>query len=237
MPVPVSFGPGLIPGKSLIRPPPVNSGFLKLPTSRVSMPHFDKFALSTAFNDERVAKVAGGQRKISNVVATACLKDNYGPANLDLKSIALKCRNTQYNPRKFPALIMRQKEPVKTTALIFKNGKMVITGARSEQHASDAGKHFAKIVRSNQTNHTVLNYDNFKVQNIVASTAVENKVSLWDLADSKHREYCDYNPEVFPGLIYRLWKDAPATGKDKKRCVCFQIFTSGKINVTGAQTR
>lgn len=235
MPMPLNFGPGLIPGKPLLRPPPVNSGFLQPPKSRVSMPQFDQFALSTAFNDDRVAKVAGGQRKISNIVATAWLKDNHGPADLDLKSIALKCRNTQYNPRKFPALIMRLREPVKATALIFRNGKMVITGASTEQQASDAGKHFARIVRRNQTKHMVLNYGDFKVQNIVASTAVENKISLLDLADSKHRAYCEYNPEAFPGLIYRLWKDAQKIdGKTKEKCICFQIFASGRINVTGA---
>ena len=66
--------------------------------------------------------------------------------DLDLKSIALKCRNAEYNPKRFAAVIMRMKDPLRTTALIFKTGKMVITGAKSEQQSLDAAKHFAKAV-------------------------------------------------------------------------------------------
>ena len=42
------------------------------------------------------------------------------------------CRNAEYNPSRFPAVVMRIREP-KTTALIFAKGKMVITGAKSER--------------------------------------------------------------------------------------------------------
>lgn len=68
--------------------------------------------------------------KIQNLVATANLC-----AELDLQKIGYHCRNAQYNPRRFAALIMRFKDPTRTTALIFKNGKMVITGAKSEQQS------------------------------------------------------------------------------------------------------
>ena len=53
------------------------------------------------------------------------------------------CRNAEYNPSKFPAVVMRIREP-KTTALIFSKGKMVITGAKSEHGAMQAGKIFEK---------------------------------------------------------------------------------------------
>jgi transcription initiation factor TFIID TATA-box-binding protein len=63
-----------------------------------------------------------------------------------LKQIALKCRNAEYNPRRFAAVIMRMKDPQRTTALIFKTGKMVITGAKSEQQSEDAAKHYARAI-------------------------------------------------------------------------------------------
>lgn len=63
-----------------------------------------------------------------------------------MKDIAFKCRNAEYNPRRFAAVIMRIKEPTRTTALIFKTGKMVITGAKSEQNSKDAAKHYAKAI-------------------------------------------------------------------------------------------
>ena len=44
------------------------------------------------------------------------------------------CRNAEYNPSRFPAVVMRIRDP-KTTALIFSKGKMVITGAKSERGA------------------------------------------------------------------------------------------------------
>lgn len=40
---------------------------------------------------------------------------------------------------------MRLQKP-KTTALIFKSGKMVITGAKSEYDCSLAGRKYAKII-------------------------------------------------------------------------------------------
>ena len=38
------------------------------------------------------------------------------------------------------------KDPQRTTALIFKTGKMVITGAKSEQQSEDAAKHYARAI-------------------------------------------------------------------------------------------
>ena len=77
---------------------------------------------------------------VSNVVATADFKQK-----LNLKKIATACRNAEYNPARFPAVVIRIREP-KATALIFAKGKMVITGARSEQFAMQAAKMFEKIV-------------------------------------------------------------------------------------------
>ena len=42
---------------------------------------------------------------------------------------------------------MQIREPIKTTALIFKNGKMVITGAKSEQQSLDAAKYYTRVVK------------------------------------------------------------------------------------------
>lgn len=63
---------------------------------------------------------------LQNLVATANLN-----LSLDLRKIAQWCRNAEYNPSRFSAVIMRIRDP-RTTALIFSNGKIVITGAKSE---------------------------------------------------------------------------------------------------------
>ena len=82
------------------------------------------------------------QPKLQNIVSTA----NLG-CQLKLRQIALQARNAEYNPKRFAAVIMRIKEP-KTTALIFSSGKMVCTGAKSEEDSKKASRKYAKIIRS-----------------------------------------------------------------------------------------
>lgn len=76
---------------------------------------------------ENVDSVSGIVPTLQNIVATVNLD-----CRLDLKTIALHARNAEYNPKRFAAVIMRIRQP-KTTALIFASGKMVVTGAKSEQ--------------------------------------------------------------------------------------------------------
>jgi transcription initiation factor TFIID TATA-box-binding protein len=78
---------------------------------------------------------------LQNIVSTA----NLG-CNLDLRRIALNCRNAEYNPKRFAAVIMRIRDP-KTTALIFTSGKMVCTGAKSEELSRDGAKKYAKAIK------------------------------------------------------------------------------------------
>jgi transcription initiation factor TFIID TATA-box-binding protein len=63
-----------------------------------------------------------------------------------LRKIALNARNSEYNPRRFAAAIIRIREP-KTTALVFSSGKMVCTGAKSEEMCHTAAKTFAKTIK------------------------------------------------------------------------------------------
>ena len=76
-----------------------------------------------------------------NIVSTVTLG-----CNLDLKKIALQARNAEYNPKRFAAVIMRIRKP-RTTALIFSSGKMVCTGAKSEEDSRLAARKYARIVQ------------------------------------------------------------------------------------------
>ncbi len=79
--------------------------------------------------------------QLQNIVSTV----NLG-CKLDLKKIALHARNAEYNPKRFAAVIMRIREP-RTTALIFSSGKMVCTGAKSEEDSRLAARKYARIVQ------------------------------------------------------------------------------------------
>ncbi|KAK7879577.1 hypothetical protein WMY93_033708 [Mugilogobius chulae] len=60
---------------------------------------------------------------------------------LDLKFTLCRPRNAE-----FAAVIMRIREP-RTTALIFSSGKMVCTGAKSEEQSRLAARKYARVVQ------------------------------------------------------------------------------------------
>ncbi|KAM9914569.1 hypothetical protein OXX69_000491, partial [Metschnikowia pulcherrima] len=113
-------------------------------------------------NDEDSA-MSGIVPTLQNIVATV----NLG-CRLDLKTIALHARNAEYNPKRFAAVIMRIREP-KTTALIFASGKMVVTGAKSEDDSKLASRKYARIIQKLGFN---AKFTDFKIQNIVGSCDV-----------------------------------------------------------------
>jgi transcription initiation factor TFIID TATA-box-binding protein len=154
--------------------------------------------------------------RIQNMASTA----NLG-IRLDLKKIALKCRNTEFNPRRFGAVIMRLREP-RATALIFASGKMVVTGVKSTHNATLAAQKFAYIIE--KVGFTPKELIDFKVQNIVGTADVGFPIRLEGLVYA-HSAFASYEPELFPGLIYRLVSPR----------VVFLIFVSGKVVITGAK--
>lgn len=154
--------------------------------------------------------------RIQNIASTA----NFG-VRLDLKKIALKCRNTEFNPRRFGAVIMRLREP-RATALIFSSGKACITGLRSLHNVHLACKKFHYIIERVGFQ-PVQNFD-MKVQNIVGTADCGFPIRLEGLVYA-HSTFASYEPELFPGLIYRLLNPR----------VVFLIFVSGKVVITGAK--
>lgn len=154
---------------------------------------------------------------LQNIVATVNLD-----CRLDLKTIALHARNAEYNPKRFAAVIMRIREP-KTTALVFASGKVVVTGAKSEDDSRLASRKYARII---QKLGFEAKFQDFKIQNIVGSCDVKFPIRLEGLAYS-HGMFSSYEPELFPGLIYRLVKPK----------VVLLIFVSGKVVLTGAKFR
>jgi transcription initiation factor TFIID TATA-box-binding protein len=153
---------------------------------------------------------------VENVVATATLGQK-----LDLIAIMKVFSNVEYRPKKFPGLVFRMKRP-KTATLIFSTGKMVCTGAKSEKQAMSA---IRKVVRELKNNGIIiLGKPEIMVQNIVATANLYGKVDLEAAADVL--ENMMYEPEQFPGLIYRM-------GDPK---VVILIFTSGKLVCTGGKS-
>lgn len=154
---------------------------------------------------------------ILQIVATVNLD-----CKLDLKTIAFHARNVEYNPKRFAAAIMRIRNP-KTTALIFASGKMVCTGAKTEAFAREAARKYAKVIIKLGF---PAQFKDFKIQNMVGSCDVKFPIRLEGLAWS-HGHFAQYEPELFPGLIYRM--QLPK--------IVLLIFVSGKIVLTGGKRR
>ena len=123
---------------------------------------------------------------------------------------------------------MRIRDP-KTTALIFANGKIVCTGAKSEADSKTAALAYAKQLRKISNKEVKLT--DFKIQNITATVDVGFPVKIETLLRNSMESganCCQYEPELFPGrLVFRIFKPK----------VDLLIFASGKIVLAGAKTR
>ena len=159
--------------------------------------------------------------KIENVVATVVVEIVEPEVRIDLTKILGKVENTEYNPERFPGLVMRIKEP-KGTLLVFSTGKFVVTGLRSASEAPSVVKKAIKNI--SKAGIKVLN-PKITIQNIVASGDLHINIDLNTAAIVMENSM--YEPEVFPGLIYRMQE--PKT--------VFLLFSTGKVVCTGAKTK
>ena len=160
---------------------------------------------------------------IENIVSTAnlCVK-------LNLREIALKSKNAEYSPKRFSAVIIKIKEP-KATGLIFSSGKIVCLGAKNEEESKRASRKIAKIIKS--VGYPVI-FKEFKIRNIVGSADVKCQISLINLYMDlmkrtlyKGQSFVAFEPEQFPGLIYRMIEPN----------IVILIFSSGKLVLTGGK--
>ncbi len=156
--------------------------------------------------------------KIENVVATVTLDIK---EKIDLNIIARKYADCEYNPERFPGLVMRVTDP-KATVLVFSTGKMVVTGMRQ---ASEAKTVVDNVIQRIKKAKLEVSNPVITVQNIVASGDLHTPIDL-NMA-AVVMEYAMYEPEVFPGLIYRM--------QDPK--TVFLIFSTGRIVCTGGKTK
>ena len=154
--------------------------------------------------------------KIVNIVCSSSLGQD-----IPLIRLAETLPNTEYNPEQFPGLIMRIKEP-KTSALIFSSGKIVNTGARSLGKVRES---IDKIIENlAKVNVKIKIQPKIEVQNMVGSGSVGMDLNLNSLA--MELENTEYEPEQFPGLVYKL-SGTRAT---------FLLFSNGKIVCTGTRS-
>jgi len=151
---------------------------------------------------------------VQNIVASVNLF-----VAIPLEKVSAKIKNTEYDPEQFPGLVFRIRDP-KVSALLFSSGKVVCTGAKLRKDIDIAVQRISEELKV--VNVHVTKKPEITVQNIVASGDIHMRLNLNQLVfDLK---YSEYEPEQFPGLVYKL----------PHSHITFLLFGTGKIVCTGA---
>ena len=156
-------------------------------------------------------------KTIQNIVATTTIAKK-----LDLVEISSILPNSEYDIGRFPGLIYHMESP-KTATLLFSSGKVVCTGAKNIKDAQISIEHIAKELHKNGIK--VDTKPTITVQNIVATHDIGTPLNLNSISVSLGLENVEYEPEQFPGLVYRVYNPK----------VVALLFGSGKVVCTGAK--
>ena len=155
--------------------------------------------------------------KIENIVASGVIADS-----IDLVALSEKVENCELNKKRFPGAVYRIADP-KIAALIFSTGKIVLTGIRNDKALADG---LAIVIKSLKVaGIKPLKEPKIAVTNMVCSYNLGTRINLNKIVIALNVENIEYEPEQFPGLVYRI--------KEPKLVVL--LFSSGKIILTGGR--
>jgi transcription initiation factor TFIID TATA-box-binding protein len=143
---------------------------------------------------------------------------------LDLTALSSDLPNSEYHPESNSSLVYRLPGENNITILVHTSGRQSITGAKNKLEVRDAYKKFINSlenigVRIEKENENII------VQNIVATYDFKREFDLAALSVTLGLEDVEYEPEQFPGVIYRSETGATVL-----------LFSSGKCVITGAKT-
>lgn len=154
---------------------------------------------------------------IVNLVASASLG-----GSLDLYTLAMSLPDIEYEPEQFPGAILKLKEP-RVSMLLFKNGKVICSGANNEKDIELGIKKASKLINEIQPSIKVKRKVEYQIVNLVATAALNKTLDLFQTALSL--DNVEYEPEQFPGAILRI--------ADPK--ITLLLFKNGKLICAGAK--
>lgn len=154
---------------------------------------------------------------IVNIVASANLN-----TTIDLYNLAITIPDVEYEPEQFPGAILKLKEP-KVSMLLFKNGKIICSGASSEAQIPQAIHKASKMIHEIQKSVKVQKNADYTVVNLVTTANLKMNLDLFKTA--MESDNVEYEPEQFPGAILRI--------HDPK--LTLLLFKNGKLICAGAK--
>ncbi len=163
--------------------------------------------------------------KIQNVVVSANIF-----ATLPLEKLAVVLDNSDYTPETFPGLIYKVEDEnlsfKKASFLLFSSGRVICAGTKSIKDSKAAVQHVVEDLK--EVGIEITKKPQITVQNMVASGSVGGKLNLNEIVFLF--ENTEYEPEQFPGLVYKL------KGEDVLQNITFLLFGTGKIVIAGAKS-
>jgi len=171
--------------------------------------------LDEAISEQALAEVGV---TVSNIVGSLDLD-----RRIDLNALSQDLQNTEYHPERYHSAIFRVKSDSSATIMIPASGQTSITGTTSKEELIDSAEIFLDSLRD--LGITINNSDEITIQNIVANFYFQREFDLAALSVGLGIEKTEYEPEQFPGVIYRSSQNA-----------AILIFNSGKCVITGAKS-
>jgi transcription initiation factor TFIID TATA-box-binding protein len=155
--------------------------------------------------------------KIENIVASGVIAES-----IDLVEFSKNVENCDLNKKRFPGAVYRIADP-KIACLIFSSGKIVLTGIRNQKALTDG---LAIVIESlKKAGFQPLKEPKVAITNMVCSYNLGKYININKLSVTLNLENIEYEPEQFPGLVYRI----------KEPKIVVLIFSSGKIILTGGK--
>lgn len=170
----------------------------------------------------------------SPVIIKNCVATAFFGCRLDLEEIAWKYY-AEFDPKSFAAAKLRLSEP-QVTALIFASGKIVCTGAPSEESARVAVTKIFQIVNALHPIETVLM--DLKIENIVGTAYLGYAISLqraYEWMRNSGDVTVMYSPDLFPGMRFEAKKWLEKTTGNLETKVL--AFDEGNVVITGGKNR
>jgi transcription initiation factor TFIID TATA-box-binding protein len=149
--------------------------------------------------------------EIVNVVGTVKAADSF-----DLESIEKNVRGGEFTQTR--VWLKMRLLPERNYVAFYKSGKFLITGVKS---ASELESIADRVISLLEEAEIPTNTKEISIHNFVLQEYIELQSSLEKLIYVLDQSKASYEPEQFPGLIYKDWG------------ATFLLFSSGKITITG----
>jgi len=154
--------------------------------------------------------------EISNISASFRLQGEF-----DIDRLSRDLENSEYDPDNHRSLIYRSPNVGNFTILLPRKGRVSIAGATGED---DILNGIAEFVSELRALGIASEFGDIRVENIVATGDLGKSINLNAVVIHLGLECTEYEPEQFPGAVYRTSHGV------------ILVFSSGKVVITAVKS-